>query len=266
MNKKVIFFDIDGTLYDHDKNIPESTKQAVQLLKEKGHHLFIASGRSPFLIQPVLEELALDSYIAYNGQYVVYEGKVIYQNPLKLELMEQIYEMAHSHDHPLVFLGEEEMKASVPDHPFVHEGIGTLKTAHPEHDLSFFKEHDIYQMLLFCKAEEEMTYQAFREDIDLVRWHELSTDVLPKGGSKAEGIKRVIERLPYDIKDTVAFGDGLNDREMISFVGTGVVMGNAVSELKTLADFVTKPVDEDGILHAVNELGFIENEKRRPVR
>lgn len=48
MNKKVIFFDIDGTLYDHDKKIPESTKRAVRLLKEKGHHLFIASGRSPF--------------------------------------------------------------------------------------------------------------------------------------------------------------------------------------------------------------------------
>ncbi|MDM5297759.1 Cof-type HAD-IIB family hydrolase [Bacillus pumilus] len=258
MNKKVIFFDIDGTLYDHDKKIPESTKQAVRLLKEKGHHLFIASGRSPFLIQPILEELALDSFIAYNGQYVMYEGKVIYENCLKQELIEQIYETADHHDHPLVFMGEETMKASVPNHPFIHEGIGTLKTEHPEHDLAFFKENNIYQMLLFCKAEEETKYQAFHEEIDLVRWHELSTDVLPKGGSKAEGIKRVIERLPYDKKDTVAFGDGLNDREMITFVGTGVAMGNAVDELKALADFVTKPVDEDGILHAVTELGLIE--------
>ncbi|MFJ5963563.1 Cof-type HAD-IIB family hydrolase [Bacillus sp. NPDC093026] len=259
MNKKVIFFDIDGTLYDHDKQIPESTKHAVGLLKEKGHHLFIASGRSPFLIKPILEELALDSFVAYNGQYVMFEGKVIYRNPLKQDLMEQIYETADQHGHPLVFMGEETMKASVPNHPFIHEGIGTLKTEHPEHDLSFFKENEIYQMLLFCKAEEEREYEKFREEIDLVRWHELSTDVLPKGGSKAEGIKRVIERLPYDIKDTVAFGDGLNDREMIEFVGTGVAMGNAVSELKTLADFITKPVDEDGILHALTHLGLIDS-------
>ncbi|MCY7646139.1 HAD-IIB family hydrolase, partial [Bacillus safensis] len=111
MNKKVIFFDIDGTLYDHDKNIPESTKRAVHLLKEKGHHLFIASGRSPFLIRPILEELGLDSFIAYNGQYVMYEGDVIYGNPLKQELMERIYETADRHDHPLVFMGEETMKA-----------------------------------------------------------------------------------------------------------------------------------------------------------
>ncbi|BBP88987.1 hypothetical protein BsIDN1_26050 [Bacillus safensis] len=45
---------------------------------------------------------------------------------------------------------------------------------------------------------------------------------------------------------------------MISFAGTGVAMGNAVSELKALADFVTKPVDEDGIFHAVTQLGLIK--------
>ena len=107
MNKKVIFFDIDGTLYDHDKKIPESTKRAVRLLKEKGHHLFIASGRSPFLIQPILQELALDSFIAYNGQYVMYEGEVIYGNPLKLELMEQIYETADRHRSSACFHGRK---------------------------------------------------------------------------------------------------------------------------------------------------------------
>lgn len=188
----------------------------------------------------------------------MYEGEVIYGNPLKLELMEKIYETADRQDHPLVFMGEKALKASVPNHPFIHEGIGTLKIKHPEHDLSYFKENEIFQILLFCKAEEEVKYEAFSEEIDLVRWHELSTDVVPKGGSKAEGIKRVIERLPYEQKDTVAFGDGLNDREMISFTGTGVAMGNAVNELKDLADFVTKPVDEDGIFHAVTHLGLIE--------
>ncbi|MGE6631231.1 Cof-type HAD-IIB family hydrolase [Bacillus sp. NPDC077027] len=256
MNKKVIFFDIDGTLYDHDKRIPNSTKQAVKILKEKGHHLFIASGRSPFLIAPILEELELDSFVAYNGQFVVYEGKVIYRNLIDQELIERIYEVAERRDHPLVFMGEKTMKASVLNHPFIHEGIGTLKTEHPEHDVSFFKENEIFQLLLFCKQEEETQYEAFHDAIDLVRWHELATDILPKGGSKAEGVKHVIERLPFGVEDTVAFGDGLNDREMIEFVGTGVAMGNAVDELKELADFVTKSVDEDGILYAVNKLGL----------
>lgn len=76
----------------------------------------------------------------------MYEGEVIYGNPLKQELMDKIYETADQHDHPLVFMGEKTMKASVPNHPFIHEGIGTLKTEHPEHDLSFFKENVIYQI------------------------------------------------------------------------------------------------------------------------
>ena len=126
MNKKSSSL-ISTVLYMTMIKIPESTKRAVRLLKEKGHHLFIASGRSPFLIQPILEEIGLDSFIAYNGQYVMYEGEVIYGNPLKQELMDKIYETADQHDHPLVFMGEKTMKASVPNHPFIHEGIGTLK-------------------------------------------------------------------------------------------------------------------------------------------
>lgn len=81
MDKKLIFFDIDGTIYDHDKTIPASAKTAISNLKERGHHVFIATGRAPFMVSPVLEELGIDSFISYNGQYVVFEGDVIYKNP-----------------------------------------------------------------------------------------------------------------------------------------------------------------------------------------
>ncbi len=65
--------------------------------------------------------------------------------------------------------------------------------------------------------------------------------------------KRVIERLPYDQKDTIAFGDGLNDREMISFVGTGVAMGNAPHSVKRKADWVTRSHDEQGVAYMIKE-------------
>ncbi len=55
----------------------------------------------------------------------------------------------------------------------------------------------------------------------------------------------------------MAFGDGLNDMEMLDTVGFGVAMGNAEPELKLLADFVTKDIREDGILYALEELGII---------
>ena len=58
-------------------------------------------------------------------------------------------------------------------------------------------------------------------------------------------------------KDTVAFGDGPNDFDMIEYAGIGVAMGNAVEALKRRADFVTKGIDEDGVAYAMEELGLI---------
>ncbi|MBT2573525.1 Cof-type HAD-IIB family hydrolase [Bacillus sp. ISL-51] len=257
MKPKLIFFDIDGTIYDHDKHIPESTRKTVAALKDAGHHVFIASGRSPFLVKPILEELDIQSFISYNGQFVVFEGDVIYKNPLPEDAIERLLQQAAEGEHPVVFMAEDTMKTTIAGHPHVSEGIGTLKAPYPEVDEQFYKGKEIYQLLLFCRGHEEKAYAAFPE-FDYVRWHELSTDVLPSGGSKAEGIKRVLERLPYEISDTYAFGDGLNDLEMIGFVGTGVAMGNAVPELKEAADFVTKPVDEEGISYAVKELGLLK--------
>ncbi|OCI05258.1 hydrolase Cof [Bacillus paralicheniformis] len=255
MDKKLIFFDIDGTIYDHDKRIPDTAKQAVSDLKAQGHHVFIASGRAPFMVRPVLEELGIDSFVSYNGQYVVFEGEVIYKNPIAEQSLEALLAHSDSCGHPLVFMGEEGMRTTSAGHPFVHEGIGSLKVNPPEEDRAYFKGRDIFQVLLFCTQDEEERYSRFQE-FDLVRWHERSTDVLPSGGSKAEGIKKVIEKLPFDREDTYAFGDGLNDLQMIEFAGTGVAMGNAVPELKKIADFVTKPVDEDGIQYAVEASGF----------
>lgn len=51
-------------------------------LQRQGHHVFIASGRSPFLVKPILEELGIHSFISYNGQFVVFENQVIYKNPV----------------------------------------------------------------------------------------------------------------------------------------------------------------------------------------
>ncbi|MFO6495256.1 MULTISPECIES: Cof-type HAD-IIB family hydrolase [Bacillus] len=257
MDKKLIFFDIDGTIYDHDKKIPASTKRAISDLKAHGHHVFIATGRAPFMVGEVLEELDIHSFVSYNGQYVVFEGEVIYKNPLSAASLESLLEHSDQCGHPIVFMGEEGMRASIGDHPSILEGIGSLKVAPPQPDRSYYQGRDIFQVLLFCDEKDEEQYRRFRE-FNFIRWHERSTDVLPAGGSKAEGIKKVIEKLPFARKDTYAFGDGLNDLKMIEFAGTGVAMGNAVEELKKIADFVTKPVDEDGIAYAVEALGLLK--------
>ena len=78
-----------------------------------------------------------------------------------------------------------------------------------------------------------------------------------KGVSKAVGIQKLVEALHKDIKDTIAFGDGRNDLEMLETVGTGVAMDNAVPEAKAVADEICPDVNDDGITTWLKERDFI---------
>jgi Cof subfamily protein (haloacid dehalogenase superfamily) len=258
MKKKIVFFDIDGTLLDENKELPDSTVQAVQALKDTGVHVAIATGRAPFMFADLRKRLGIDSYVSFNGQYVVFEGEVIYQKPLNRERLHTLKEHAHENGHPLIFMDAETMRASMDNHPYIHVSMGSLKFTHPELDPFYYENRDIYQALLFCKPEEEHLYIHEYSEFRFVRWHAVSTDILPFGGSKAEGIKRMIERLGIKKEDVYAFGDGLNDIEMLRFVGTGVAMGNAKEEVKEVADFVTKDVAEEGILYGLKQLQLIK--------
>ncbi|EHB59642.1 Haloacid dehalogenase domain protein hydrolase type 3 [Paenibacillus lactis 154] len=82
-------------------------------------------------------------------------------------------------------------------------------------------------------------------------------DVIPGGGSKAKGIEAVLKHLGITPAQAVAFGDGLNDKEMLAYVGLGIAMGNAHEEVKPLADFVTKHVNKGGIRHGLRHAGLI---------
>ncbi|WP_226665945.1 Cof-type HAD-IIB family hydrolase [Metabacillus litoralis] len=257
MSDKVIFFDIDGTILDHNKEIPLSTKLTIQSLKEQGHHVAIATGRAPFMFEDLRRELDIRSFVSFNGQYVIFENEVIYQNPLNKETLANLLQFADQENHPLVFMSEENMRSTTGIHPLIEESMGSLKFTHPDQNRDYYLEKNIYQTLLFCVSGQEERYKKY-EDLKLIRWHDVSTDILPVNGSKAEGIKQLVKRLNIEKENIYAFGDGLNDLEMIEFVGTGVAMGNAVESLKEIADFITKPVDQDGIQYAVEKLGLLK--------
>ncbi|MGM7720203.1 Cof-type HAD-IIB family hydrolase [uncultured Metabacillus sp.] len=258
MSEKVIFFDIDGTILDHNKEIPKTTRETIQKLKSEGHHVAIATGRAPFMFEDLRKELNIHSFVSFNGQYVVFEGEVIYENPIKKETLENLLQFADKENHPLVFMSAENMMSTTGEHPLIEESMGSLKFTQPEKNRNYYLERNIYQTLLFCEIGEEERYTKQYSELKLIRWHDVSTDILPANGSKAEGIKQLAKRLNIPRENIYAFGDGLNDLEMIEFVGTGVAMGNAVPSLKEIADFITKPVDEDGIQFGCEQLGLLK--------
>lgn len=255
--KKLIFFDIDGTLLDPDNRIPASAKQAVLALKEAGHMVALASGRAPFMLEPIRLELGLESYVSFNGQYVMHQGELIHSNPIRSDALNQLSAFASVSGHPLVYLDHSQMSCSQEYHPHVDLCLSSLGVTHPEYEKLFCDNRFIYQTMLFCSQEVENAYRDRFRDLTFVRWHPLSMDVLPAGGSKAEGVSRLAARTGFAPENVYAFGDNLNDMEMFRYAGCSIAMGNAPYSLKRLASHVTKNAEQDGILHGLKWAGLL---------
>ena len=82
-------------------------------------------------------------------------------------------------------------------------------------------------------------------------------DLNLKGIDKSVAARRVMEYYGYTLDEAMAFGDGGNDVPIVRDVGVGVAMGNACEELKSVADYITESVDEDGIERALLHFGLI---------
>ncbi|MBT2724191.1 Cof-type HAD-IIB family hydrolase [Bacillus sp. ISL-46] len=260
MTKPIVFFDIDGTLLDEDKVIPDSTKKAVRLLQEKGVHTVIATGRVPKMFYWIQKELNIDSFISMNGQYVVFEGQEIYANPINDELLHSITTMTASKGHALAYCSHDDYRVSERNHPLIESCFDSLMMSYPKVDEGFYKNRAIYQGHLYCNSRDEDLYINSFPDFHFVKWHDYAYDFLPKGASKAVGIRKLQEYLDINNENCFAFGDGLNDLEMLTMIGTGIAMGNGVPEAKAAADLITTSSSNHGILNGLIQVGLLEKE------
>jgi len=255
--KKILFFDVDGTLYNSEKILPASAKEALFEARRNGYELAIATGRAPFMIQTLLEELDINTYVTFNGQYVVYRGEVVYTNGVEKDELAKIIAFGEARNEPVVFLDDKQMIASVENNDMVAESLNTLKYQYPNLDSTYYMQNDVYQTLIFMEEKDEHLYREAFPNVQFVRWHRHSCDILPKGGSKAAGIEKVLEKMGLTLNDAIAFGDGMNDIEMLQAVGTGVAMGNGHERVKAVATHIAEHVDEDGLAKMMRQLNII---------
>ena len=255
--KKFLFFDVDGTLYNHDKVIPASTIEALKIAKVNGHEIAIATGRAPFMIKSLLEELEIHTYVSFNGQYVVYNEEVIFTDGVSNDTLTKIIEFGIPRNEPVVFLDDEQMIASIGESEKIAASLATLKYPYPLIDATYYLNKPVYQTLIFTDEEGEKEYSNQFPDVQLVRWHPVSCDILPKAGSKARGIQKIQQFAQIPLDDIYVFGDGLNDVEMLSYVPNSIAMGNGHPKAKEAAKYVTNHVDENGIYNALKKFNLI---------
>lgn len=256
---KMIFFDIDDTLRVKDTEyMPPSAAEAIKKLHEVGIKVGIASGRAIYGFAPEVMALDPDYFVTINGQYVMDKAEnVIYSNPITNQDITAFITWCKENDLPYGLVGSHACAVSAWT-PLVADAMTVVYGVIPEKPL-FYQENEVYQMWSYTAAQNEDTLpNVIKEHLNIVRWHPHSCDLFPKNGSKANGIQAVLDKEGLTKDDIIVFGDGLNDVEMFKHAGFAVAMGNAHDDLKTHADYITKDILDDGILHALIDLGIIE--------
>ena len=256
---KAVFFDIDGTLVSFKTHeVPRSTVEALEILREKGVKVFIATGRHRVSINN-LGNLKFDGYVTLNGGYCFAgEDEVIYRHNIPDDDIESlIHYMETVETFPCAFVQERQIYMNYTDSK-VEEMFSLLKfPAPPIAPLSEIRGKTVYQLIAFFTAGREQEFMEILPHCEATRWNPLFADVVPQGGSKSVGIDHMLEHFKFTTDECMAFGDGGNDIAMLRHVGIGVAMGNSADDVKLSADYVTDSVDEDGIYNALQHFGII---------
>lgn len=255
---KAVFFDIDGTLVSFKTHrVPESTVKSLKALQNNGVKIFIASGRHPSVMDNV-REIPFDGYVALNGGAAFVGGEAVYERFIPQEDVDALARYLEAvHAFPCTFIYQKghvlNFKNQDVDEVFKIIDFPDF----PCWPLEAIRREKIYQVLAFFKGEEEAAVMQRLPGCSTTRWSPLFTDIIPKGGSKWIGIEKVLEHFGIAPDETMAFGDGGNDVEMLRNAGIGVAMQNAEMGVQQAADYVTTSVDDDGIANALRHFRLI---------
>lgn len=267
--KKLIFFDIDGTIITEgtrhsDRYIPQSCIHTIRQLQDDGHLCFVNTGRSYAELDPAIQALPFDGYVCGCGTHILYRGQELFARHIEYDLGNAIiadmetcrlewllegptsiyYSTAPYRTRIRIF--QEEHRALIPD---------SFQSISPEasKDLDFDKfciclgeSHDFDTFRL--KYEKSLTF------IDRGKGF---YEIVPQGCSKASGIRFLEEYFQIPHEDTIAIGDSTNDLPMLEYAGYSIAMGNCSKEILPAVDYVTDTVEKDGIRKAMKHLGLI---------
>lgn len=264
MKEKLIFFDIDGTLIECNLgifSIPKTTRDSLHRLQENGHDVFLATGRCKCFIVDGVYDYPFSGYVTCNGAYVEYKGKEVYKQVVSREAIEVTHKFCQERNMAYYFEGNEYiyvLNKGNPKHIEFQENWG-MKEEVVVDDYNI-EEIETYIGMIVVNGHEDIEpmVKTLSPYFDIQRHQsDCSFDLTLKGVSKAIGIQKLVECLNRDMKDTIAFGDGRNDIEMLETVNLGIAMGNACMEAKDASDYVTDRIDQEGITKALQHFKLL---------
>ena len=276
MAVRAIALDIDGTLTNEKKVITPRTKEALLRAQDGGIKLIIASGRPYQGLRSLANELELPAnnglLVSYNGAHVTDAAtdEVLFDQPMPADIIPPLLEHLRRFDViPWITEGRTLYIEDAYNFDIVHKGRHR-NIVKLERDACDLRVCEVDSLLEVCDRPQDKVLAAgsdfylqehwremsepFKDDLSCMFTADYFFEFMAPGVNKGRALAGALPALGIDAGEVVAFGDGQNDVQMLSWAGVGVAMANAVPEAREAADMVTGSNNEDGIASALEEL------------
>ncbi|ABR30609.1 hydrolase Cof [Thermosipho melanesiensis] len=268
---KLILTDLDGTLLNDEKHIPERNKIALKKAMDKGIHVSIATGRNYYSAKKYVEELGLDVPVVFqNGAfiYMPFENKILYETPLHSDIAKQLIDFARDEglDYILFsdFFDEKDMYMDKE-----HQG-GYVKYLQQnswrinkvDDVKKYILEDTVAEVVLMGKEDKilkvvEILRRKYQGKFSVVKNNVIDGwaffEFFGKGASKEDALRFLLDYFGVSENETMFLGDSYNDIGIMKLVGFPVAMENAFEEVKKVAKFVTLSNNDGGVGFAVEK-------------
>lgn len=263
MKKAALFFDIDGTLISNDtKEVPESAIRALCMAREKGHMVFLNTGRTLCHTMVEIKKIPADGCLCGCGTEILYQGEILMHSELPEDTCKRYLDELEQCNLGVVCEGEKDIYFSRKATRF--QGVEAIKK-HLQNlgmgKTTFIEDRNFTYDKVYIITDENSDVERFREiikdemiAIDRRKGH---YECVQKGYSKATAIEYMRNYLGYDMDQIYVFGDSSNDLTMFEYAEHTVAMKKHDPVLDPYTEYVTDTVENDGVYKAMEHYGLI---------
>lgn len=250
---KAVVLDLDGTLLGSDHKITEINKKTLKKLMTQGIEVFIATGRSYDAMREYHEELNLETpAICYNGAKIAYKDGRVEEFLIEGEEFEELVKIGRETETHLNLYQDEVWKVENSKNQETKDYIEVSGLQPKEANFDTLEKRYTTKGLYIGDHEkllklEEIVKERLKDKIHTTFSKPYFLEILKGDSNKGTTMERILKGYNIELKDAIAFGDGLNDIEMLEAAGIGVAMANSFEELKKIADDITDSNDESGV-------------------
>lgn len=256
MTQAVVFFDLDGTLFDDAKNVLPESIAAIHQLQAHDVLPVIATGRNVFEIQDVLDATGIDAVVSANGSYVQYQGQRLSAAVIEPAVLTAVTQFAAQQGDPVGYFNNRGFRLSqaTPDTRANFKLLRLNAVVDPD----WYRTQSINFLNVFNRDKLKLYQDRFAGQLSFVRNNPRALDTMVTGVSKQTGIRTFLRAAHLETARTYAFGDGANDLQMFDEVDVPIAMGNGVPAAKAQAAYVTTTNQTDGIVHGLQHFDLID--------